>query len=196
MRSNLTIKHTKCAIIGGIGSGKSEVLKVARQMGVAALSADEINAELLSLPEYIVDIARVFPAAVEDGVVDRRRLAEIVFASDVEREKLNAIAHPRILARIKDDVRSPLVVEMPLLLECGAQGMFDEIVLVRTPINMRLDRLEKRGLDRESAIKRMNAQASEDELMAVATHVLDNSGDMKTLCENAKVLFDELFKTK
>ncbi|MDE6302132.1 MAG: dephospho-CoA kinase [Clostridia bacterium] len=184
----------RIAIIGGIGSGKSEVLKIARQMGVAALSADEINAELLALPEYIAEIARVFPAAVVNGTVDRHRLAEIVFANDNEREKLNTIAHPRILARIKDDNRSPLVVEMPLLLECGAQGMFDEIVLVRTPLDTRLERLEKRGLDKESAIKRINAQASEDELMTVATRVIDNSGDIETLCKNAKLLFNELLK--
>ena len=197
IRSDLRIKHTKCvkiAIIGGIGSGKSEVLKVARQMGVATLNADEINAELLSSPEYIADIARVFPTAVVGGTVDRRRLADIVFVNDKEREKLNAIAHPRILARIKEDKRNPLVVEMPLLFECGAQDIFDEIVLVRTPLDTRLARLEKRGLDRESAIKRINAQAREDELMTVATRVIDNSGDIETLCKNAKFLFVELLK--
>ena len=68
------------ALIGGIGSGKSEVLKVAREMGIAALSADEINAGLLKSPEYIEKIAAAFPGCVVCGVVDKARLASEVFS--------------------------------------------------------------------------------------------------------------------
>ncbi|MDE5601379.1 MAG: dephospho-CoA kinase, partial [Clostridia bacterium] len=138
----------RIAIVGGIGSGKSEVLKVARDMGLACLSADEINSDLLNTPEYIAEIARAFPTAVCGGRIDRAILAKIVFSDDSARIKLNEIAHPRILARIREEKSSPLVVEMPLFLECGAQTLFDEVLFVYTPMTLRLERLEKRGLSR------------------------------------------------
>ena len=64
----------KVAVIGGIGTGKSEVLRVAREMGLACLSADEINADLLRNPEHIARIAARFPDCVVCGVVDKPRL--------------------------------------------------------------------------------------------------------------------------
>ena len=68
------------AIIGGVGSGKTEVLKVAREMGITALSADEINAELLRNPQYVEKVASIFPDCVVCGVVDKARLAAAVFS--------------------------------------------------------------------------------------------------------------------
>ena len=118
------------ALIGGIGSGKSEVLKVAREMGIAALSADEINAGLLKSPEYIEKIAAAFPGCVVCGVVDKARLASEVFSDKGKREKLNSIAHPEIARKVAECKESPLVVELPLVLESGMAGMFDEIILV------------------------------------------------------------------
>ena len=182
----------KIAIVGGIGSGKSEVLKVARDMGLACLSADEINSDLLKTPEYIAEIAKAFPTAVCGGRIDRATLSKIVFSDDSARGKLNEIAHPRILARIRDENASPLIVEMPLLLECGAQSLFDEIVFVYTPMKLRIERLEKRGLSKENAKLRMAAQVSEQELRAVATCTVDNSGDIAALRKSAGTALREL----
>ena len=182
----------KIAIIGGIGSGKSEVLKVARNLGLACLSADEINAELLNSPEYIAEIEKAFPIAVCKGSVNRAALARIVFSDDKARKKLNEIAHPRILARIRDEKSSPLVVEMPLFLESGAKALFDETVFVYTPMRLRLERLEKRGLSREEARMRIAAQVGEEELRAVATHIIENSSDIVKLRKTAEVTFREL----
>ena len=199
MCCDVRINHTKCvkiAIIGGIGSGKSEVLGVARDMGLACLSADEINRELLTSPEYIAKLEEAFPYAVKDGEVLRAALASRVFSDGGERAKLNALAHPRILTRISEAKENPLVVEMPLLVEIGASGLFDEIVLVTAPMELRLNRLEARGLDREDAIRRISAQASEDELKAVATRVIDNSGGREALRKNAENVLCEILKCK
>ena len=106
------------ALIGGIGSGKSEVLKVAREMGIAALSADEINAGLLKSPEYIEKIAAAFPGCVVCGVVDKARLASEVFSDKGKREKLNSIAHPEIARKVAECKESPLVVER----ECSTRS--------------------------------------------------------------------------
>ena len=182
----------KIAIIGGIGSGKSEVLNVARELGLSTLSADEINAELLENAEYIFEIAQAFPIAVVNGMIDRRKLAEIVFSDEVELARLNALAHPRILARIKAEESDPLVVEMPLLVESGAEDLFDEIILVYTPLPLRLERLAMRGMSIEHAQRRIKAQAEEKALMAVATRVIENTSGLEKLRENARELFMKL----
>ena len=65
----------RVAIIGGIGAGKSEVLKIAKSKGFACLSADEINANLLLSPSYIAKIAAAFPSVVKDGAVDKKHAA-------------------------------------------------------------------------------------------------------------------------
>ena len=92
----------KIAVVGGIGSGKSEVMKKVASMGAATLSADEINASLLTSPDYIASLQSLFPTAVKDGVVDKHALAEIVFADETSRKALNALAHPLILKKIRE----------------------------------------------------------------------------------------------
>ncbi|MDE7373099.1 MAG: dephospho-CoA kinase [Clostridia bacterium] len=182
----------KIAIIGGIGSGKSEALRAAKELGLPTLSADEINAEMLESAEYISQIARIFPSAVEGGRIDRAKLAETVFSDEGARAKLNALAHSRILGRIKEDKRDPLVVEMPLLVECGAEALFDEIILVYTPLEKRIERLAGREMSRAQAESRIKAQASESALRAVATRVIDNSSGLEELRKNIRELLAQL----
>ena len=176
------------ALIGGIGSGKSEVLKVAREMGIAALSADEINAGLLKSPEYIEKIAAAFPGCVVCGVVDKARLASEVFSDKGKREKLNSIAHPEIARKVAECKESPLVVELPLVLESGMAGMFDEIILVVTPRRLRVKRLEQRGIDSARAKAIMRAQKPIYSLRRVATRTIDNSGSLDNLREASRNL--------
>lgn len=182
----------KIAIIGGIGSGKSEALRTAKELGFATLSADEINSELLAQPSYVESIARLFSAVVTDGKVDRRALAKIIFQDEAERKKLNSLAHPLIVERIKRDSRSPLVVEVPLILESGAKDLFDEIILVKTPLDVRVERLmSSRGMSREDVLARIASQADEKALEEVATKVVVNGGTLEDLQESIR----EVLKT-
>lgn len=68
----------RIAVIGGIGSGKSEVMKIAKERGFFCLSADEINDELLKTPSYIQKIATLFPSVVSNGVVDKGALLSLI----------------------------------------------------------------------------------------------------------------------
>lgn len=77
----------RIAVIGGIGSGKSEAIKAAAELGIHTLSADEINSKLLCDADYIREIAAGFPQAVKDGAVDRRLLADIVFSDSAALKK-------------------------------------------------------------------------------------------------------------
>ena len=171
----------KVAVIGGIGTGKSEVLKVAREMGIACLSADEINAELLASPDYIGKLAELFPDCVVCGVVDKPRLSALVFSDKKSRLALNSLAHPEIAKRIAACGADPLVVELPLALESGMTDMFDEIVLVTAPRRVRLQRLEKRGVSRPRAKAVMRAQLPVFMLKRAATRTVYNSGPLEEL---------------
>lgn len=178
----------KVAVIGGIGTGKSEVLKVAREMGIACLSADEINAELLRDPQYVAKLSERFPDCVVCGVVDKARLAAAVFSDKKKREALNAVAHPEIAKKVAECDADPLVVELPLVLESGMATMFDEIILVVTPRRLRVKRLEQRGIDSARAKAIMRAQKPIYSLRRVATRTIDNSGSLDNLREASRNL--------
>ncbi len=182
----------RIAIIGGIGSGKSEVLRVAIDRGLKVASADKINAQLLSRPDYIGKIGKAFPSCVVDGEIDKKRLANIVFSNKQELSKLNAIAHPEIMKAILECEDSPYIVEMPLILEVEGDKYFDEIVLVYTPLLKRLRLLKGRGMSYIDAIRRIKNQHSVNKLKRVATRVIINDSDINALKQKANSVFDEL----
>lgn len=182
----------RIAVIGGIGSGKSEVMKIAKEKGFFCLSADEINAELLKTPSYIQKIATLFPSAVANGVVDKGALAKIVFSDRDERKKLNALAHPEIMRVISECKESPLVVELPLFIEGGDEA-FDEIVYIRAPLFKRISRLKKgRGMSVKQAVSRIRSQVPSAVLRAKATIVIDNSCSLSALQARANETFNQI----
>ena len=184
----------RIAVIGGIGSGKSEVMKIAKERGFFCLSADEINAELLKTPSYIQKIAALFPSVVSNGVVDKGALAKIVFSDRGERKKLNALAHPEIMRVISECKESPLAVELPLFIEGGDEA-FDEIVYVKTPLFKRISRLKKgRGMSVNQAVSRIRSQVPSAVLRAKATIIVDNSTSFAVLKRNANEVFDKIQK--
>lgn len=182
----------RIAVIGGIGSGKSEVMKIAKERGFFCLSADEINVELLKTPSYIQKIAALFPSVVSNGVVDKGALAKIVFSDRGERKKLNALAHPEIMRVISECKESPLVVELPLFIEGGDEA-FDEIVYIRAPLFKRISRLKKgRGMSVKQAVSRIRAQVPSAVLRAKATIVIDNSRSLSALQARANETFNQI----
>lgn len=182
----------RIAVIGGIGSGKSEVMKIAKKRGFFCLSADEINAELLKTPSYIQKIATLFPSVVSNGVVDKGALAKIVFSDSGERKKLNALAHPEIMRVISECKESPLVVELPLFIEGGDEA-FDEIVYIRAPLFKRISRLKKgRGMSVKQAVSRIRSQVPSAVLRAKATIVIDNSRSLSALQARANETFNQI----
>lgn len=182
----------RIAVIGGIGSGKSEVMKIAKERGFFCLSADEINAELLKTPSYIQKIAALFPSVVSNGEVDKSALAKIVFSDRGERKKLNALAHPEIMRVISECKESPLAVELPLFIEGGDEA-FDEIVYVKTPLFKRIARLKKgREMSVKQAVSRIRSQVPSAVLRAKATAIIDNSRSLSALKERANKTFNRI----
>ena len=178
----------RIALTGGIGSGKSTVSELLRAKGAVVVDADAIAREIVEPGEPALgEIVDAFgPEMIAaDGTLDRARLAAVVFADGAALARLNEITHPRIAARSAELLSAApegavVVYDMPLLVEQGPQALagWDAIVVVDAPDEVRLERLVARGMEREDATRRLEAQVGREERRAVADHVLDNSRDL------------------
>jgi dephospho-CoA kinase len=188
------------AVTGGIGSGKSTVTGRFAEHGCAVIDADRVAREVVEPGEpALAEIAERFgPELVrEDGSLDRAALAAIVFADEDARIELERITHPRVAARMAERIAALaaepwsgtprlVVVDHPLLVETGQAGRFDAVVVVLAPELIRVQRLQdERGMDADDVKARLRAQATDEERRAIATHVVDNGGDLASL--NAQV---------
>ena len=163
----------RVAVTGGIGAGKSEVLRAFARRGVPTISADEIVHELIAGDPDV-------RAALEErfGTTDRARIGELVFADRDELAWLEALLHPRVVAR-RDEwlagIDEPVAVaEIPLLYETGGERGADVVVVVTAPADLR------RG--RSAAVDQRSARLIPDvEKAARADFVYVNDGTLEQL---------------
>lgn len=171
----------KVAITGGIGSGKSKVVELLAQRGVAAYDSDSrAKALMASSPELREQIIECFgPAAYDGEEVNRRYLAERVFNDKEALTKLNAIVHPAVMADFErwaeGEEGNYVVMESAILFEAGLEGSFDATVSVMAPEELRLERAMKRdGATEEQIRKRMRNQLSDEERCDRSTFAIVN----------------------
>jgi dephospho-CoA kinase len=169
---------------GGIGSGKSAAAAVFSLLGAAVLSADRAAHRVLEPggPAAAAVAAR-WPAAVAEGRIDRPRLAAIVFRDAAARAELESLTHPAIARLLAAEVAAAgsrvVVVEMPLPTDLLGTGW--RWVVVDADDGVRLARLVARGMSREEAVRRMEAQPSRAQWLARAHLVVDNREDLAHL---------------
>ena len=191
-------------LTGGIGAGKSTVAELLRAKGAVIIDADEVARAVVEpdRPAFAALIERFGDEIVgADGRLDRAALARRAFVDDESRQALEAITHPAVgdefLARIGAAPDDRVVVcDVPLLVESAtaASRGYEAVIVVESPRALRLDRLEQRGLDRADAEARMAAQASDEQRRAIATFVLDNSGDQDALAPQVDAVWAELHR--
>ena len=152
------------AITGGIGAGKSEALFAFQKAGAATVSSDEIVHHLLSTdPDVKQAIVRELGEDVldEDGVVDRKRVAAIVFGDRAKLDFLEQLLHPLVAAeylRWREQLATlpnppeVSVTEVPLLYETGAEERFDKVVVVTAPAKLREQRRRVTRDDRDQRL--------------------------------------------
>src|SRR4051794_37913723 len=176
-------------LTGGIGSGKSTVAELLTARGALVIDADAIAREVVEpgTPALAALVER-FGADIlrPDGSLDRAALAAKAFVDDESRRALEEITHPAIgaefLRRVGDAPKGTVVVhDVPLLVESKRGFDYGAVIVVEAPRDVRLARLEARGIQRADAEARMAAQASDDERRAIATWVIDNGGDLAAL---------------
>ena len=184
-------------LTGGIGSGKSTVSRMFRELGATVIDADAIVHELQAPGQPMVaELAEAFGPGIltAGGALDRKALGAIVFGDDAARLRLEAIVHPPVGAEFARRLASaiaadaPLVVlDIPLLFEgrrsgrgSGALMNFDATVCVWVSRDVQLERTQARdGSDLGEAERRVAAQMPIDEKRDLADYVIDNSGSLE-----------------
>jgi dephospho-CoA kinase len=175
-------------LVGGIGSGKSLVARILGEYGAHVIEADRLGHEALRQPPIREQVVRRWgPAILDDqGEVDRRQLAAIVFADPGERKALEALVFPWIERRIREEIAkaeqnpdtSMAVLDAAILLEAGWRQVCDFVIYVEAPREQRLERLAaQRGWSAKEVEARERAQLSLEEKAARADVVVDNAGD-------------------
>ncbi|MEW5936053.1 MAG: dephospho-CoA kinase [Bacillota bacterium] len=179
-------------LTGGIGCGKSTVASVLRELGARVVDADQVAREVLAPGSPVLGkvVERFGPRILRaDGSLDRKRLADIVFGDPQALADLNAITHPPIVEMIRGRIEEArnegvqvLVVDAPLLLEAGMEGMVDEVWVVTCTREQQIERLCRRtGLSPREAEARMRAQMPLEEKVRRADRVIPNEGSLAQL---------------
>ena len=195
---------TVVALTGGVGAGKSTVTDVLRSLGCIVIDADVLaRAAVEPGTEALRLIEHTFGSSVVDssGHLDRAALADLVFRDPAARQALNDIVHPQVkrlydeavAEASRDHPHTAIVYAVPLLAEARKASEFDAIVVVHAPAAMRVERLQRnRNLSAQEAQERVDAQASDEERLALADSVLDASQDLETTIQAARQLYGEL----
>lgn len=190
-------------LTGGIGSGKSTVSAMLAERGAEIIDADRIAREVVLPGTHAwCKIRDHFGPEVlhADGHIDRAALAGKVFDDPAKLALLNQITHPEIFARIADRLeelherRVVVVLDAALLLETGLAQRVDMLIVTHSPTELRVERLEARGLGADQAKARMASQLSDEERLAKADVVIDNSGTFEDLVEQVDDAWRELLR--
>ena len=176
----------RLGITGSFGSGKTTVARFFQKLGAKVVDADKITHALIA-PQgaCFKGIVKAFGRSIlTSGRIDRKKLAEVVFRSPLKRRKLERIIHPRVIARIKNEIRKNkgklVVVEIPLLFEKDLQKMFDVVAVVDVNQTNQINRLKKRAaLTTGEILERIRAQWPIKRKIKLADCVIDNTGSLQ-----------------
>jgi dephospho-CoA kinase len=192
---------TRVGLTGGVASGKSTVSAMLADLGAVVIDADVLAREAVARGTSGLEavVAELGPGVLTaEGDLDRPAVGAIVFADEQKRRALEAVVHPRVRARAAElEAAAPpgsvVVHDIPLLTETGQAGSFDAVVVVDVPVEVQVARMvEQRGMTRADAQARVAAQASREERLAIATYVIDNSGDLEALRARVAEVYAEL----
>lgn len=189
----------KVALTGGIGSGKSEVGDIFERLGAVVVDSDQLSRDVIERgsPGFDEVLENFGDAILTDGAIDRKKLGEIVFKDSEKRLILERIIHPRVREAFNKVVDAAgenaiIINQIPLLVETDGSKNFDSVITVSTPVDIRRDRLLKRGLKSYDIENRMAAQVSDDEREAIAEFIIDNSGDEFALQSQVENIYRDL----
>jgi dephospho-CoA kinase len=184
-------------LTGGIGAGKSMVAQFFAELGALVIDADQLARMAIERGSdgFAEVILRFGDEVSANGDIDRKKLAEIVFRDESARRDLEAIIHPRVQAIFAEAVADLdhddiLVYEIPLLVETGAAEKFDYVITVESDLELRKERLLKRGLYISQIEKRIAAQATPESREAVADMVIRNDSDEDSLLRQVENLWE------
>lgn len=190
-------------LTGGIGSGKSTVAAMFKELGATVIDADQVAHELVEPDQPLFEaVAAAFGREIvgTSGRLDRQRLGAIVFADAVARRRLEALLHPAIIVECERRIRQAAgsggavcLVDAALLIESGWHTRCDAVILVEASEAVRIERLVRfRGLSRDDAMRRIRAQMPPQEKRRYAHYVIENEGSLEEMARRVRVVWDQL----
>jgi dephospho-CoA kinase len=187
------------ALTGGIGAGKSTVAQNFAELGALVIDADQLARMAIERGSdgFAEVLLRFGDEVILNGDIDRKKLAEIVFSDEAARRDLEKIIHPRVQAIFAEAVEDLehddiLIYEIPLLVETDAAEKFDYIITVEADMELRKERLLKKGLYISQIENRMAAQATQESREAIADYVIRNDGDEDSLLRQVENLWESV----
>lgn len=177
----------RVGLTGSIGVGKSFVTSVFEELGCHVLDADQTAREVV-MPGApgLKALTDAFGEEIlnTDGTLDRKRLGARIFTDQAERERLNHILHPFIIARQDEimrgweaeDPNGIGIIDAALMIESGGYKRFDKLIVVHCRPEVQLERLMLRDkLSRDEALRRINSQMPQEEKQKFADYLIDTS---------------------
>lgn len=190
-------------ITGGIGSGKTTVCRVFSALGVPVFQADLVARRLQEEDaEIIRNLKKLFGEAIytPENLLDRKKLAAIIFSDQVYLEKVNGLVHPAVHQKFEEwkmqmKDSAYVLYEAAILFETGSYRNFDFNILVTADENERIERVIKRDhTSREAILNRINHQMKDSEKRGLADFVLENNDNQMIIPEILKL--DQIIKAK
>ena len=174
----------KVGITGGIGSGKTTVCKVFEVLGIPVFYADTAAKSIMIEDTLLIEaIKSTFgeESYFDDGKLNNKHIAGIVFGNETQLAKLNALVHPAVFrafdaweAKVNPNVPYTLK-EAALLFESGSYKMCDTTILVTAPLELKLQRVMQRdNVTKQQVLDRMDKQFSDEEKAKLANHFIKN----------------------
>ncbi|MGZ4453988.1 MAG: dephospho-CoA kinase [Nocardioides sp.] len=191
----------RVGLTGGIASGKSTVSAILRELGAVVIDADQLARDVVAPgTDGLRQVVEAFGPEVltADGQMDRPKVGSIVFADPERRQVLEGIIWPLVGARTTAlvDAAGPdalIVHDIPLLVETGQAPLYDAVIVVDVPRELQVERmLRDRGMAEPDALARIDAQATREERLAVATYVIENTGTLEDLRHRVTEVFKQL----
>ncbi len=191
-------------LTGGIGSGKSTVARRFAELGASVYSADAIARQALEPGETCYPrVVESFGETIlsQNGRIDRKALANIVFSDEQKRTMLNEIIHPYVIDQLFSRAKTDLsrngsaiaIFDIPLLFESGLDAQMDRTITVSCEESERVRRIVKRDqVTPDHALARIHAQMPEEDKRLRADYVLDNNGSIDDLIQRVDALYELL----
>lgn len=193
-------------ITGGIGCGKSTVAAICRDAGLPVIDADELSRQVTAAGgAALTELRDLFgPSVLDDqGALNRQRMARLVFSDRNKLDQLSAVIHRHVLDTMRAEVEKlrekkqrAVVLDVPIPVKHGFLDLCDQVWVVWSSDEVRIARLNRRGMGEEEARRRMAMQMSRDEYIALADHVIENDSSLDALRASVEALLIQELKER
>ncbi len=191
----------KVGLTGSIGTGKTTVLNLFKELGAYVISADQIVHKLLKREDIKKKIKKEFGNVfTQEGEIDRKKLADIIFKNKEKRKKLESIIHPEVFKELdkffkkvgEKDPDAVAIAEIPLMIETGSYKNYDLVIVVYAPEDLQIKRLKEKGMEEEDILVRIKSQMPIEKKVKYADIVIKNTGSLEQLKKEVESVYKKL----